>query len=61
MFDMLLRHVSVVTLTAILGGGLIGAMSCDWTVREAGCLEPTVYGAILGSSILMSVGVHLIS
>ena len=43
----------------IFAGGLIGAATCDWSIKEAGCIEPSAYGAIIGASILMPLGVHL--
>ena len=62
------RRLSIFILAGLLGsaigfvvGGLIGAMSCDWSIKEAGCLEPTVYGAIIGESILLMLGVYLAS
>lgn len=42
-----------------LAGGYIGATSCDRNIKEAGCVEPMIYGAIIGTSILMPVGVQL--
>ena len=42
-----------VTLGGVLGaafgffaGGFIGALSCDWNTKEAGCVEIGAYGAI---------------
>ena len=55
-----------VTLGGILGaalgffaGGFIGALSCDWNTKEAGCLEIGAYGAIIGGSVLMPIGSQL--
>ena len=42
-----------------LAGGLIGALSCDWNVKEAGCLESSVYGAVIGNSIMIPIGVQV--
>ena len=41
----------------LFGGGLIAAATCDWNVKEAGCLEDAAYGAVIGGSILIPVGV----
>ena len=41
-------------------GGLIGATTCDWSLNEARCLEPTVYGGIIGESVLLPLGACLI-
>ena len=40
-------------------GGLIGALSCDWNTKEAGCIEVGAYGAIIGGSVLMPIGAQL--
>ena len=60
------KRLFVITLTGLLGGaigffagGFIGAESCDWNIKEAGCLEPTICGAIIGNSVLMPFGVQL--
>lgn len=73
---MILRALSVgvthrlfaIVLAGLLGsaigfvvGGLIEAVRCDWSIKEAGCLEPVVYGAIIGESILLMLGVYLAS
>ena len=42
-------------------GGFVGAATCDWNTKEAGCLEPAIYGAIIGNSILMAISVQLTS
>ena len=62
------RRLTVVFLAGLLGGaigsvvgGLIGATSCDWNIKEAGCLAPALYGAIAGESILLMLGVYLAS
>ena len=62
------RRLFAIVLAGLLGsaigsvvGWLIGAMSCDWTIKEAGCLKPAVYGAIIGESILLMLGVYLAS
>ena len=62
------RYPFVIIFGGLLGGaigfiagGFIGAAACDWNTKEAGCLEPAVYGAIIGSSILMAISVQLIS
>ena len=54
------------TLGGVLGaafgffaGGFIGALSCDWNTKEAGCVEIGAYGAIIGGSVLMPIGSHL--
>lgn len=46
--------------TGFFAGGLIGAMTCDWNVKEAGCVESGAYGATIGGTILMPLGVYLI-
>ena len=40
-------------------GGFIGALSCDWNTKEAGCVEIGAYGAITGGSVLMPIGAQL--
>lgn len=37
-------------------GGLVAAANCDWTIRKAGCVQPSVTGAIIGSSVLIPAG-----
>ena len=44
-----------------LAGGLIGAVTCDWSIKEAGCLRPSIYGAIIGNTILMPICVQLMN
>ena len=44
-----------------LAGGLIGVVTCDRSIKEAGCLRPSIYGAIIGNSILMPICVQLIN
>ena len=42
-----------------IGGGLVAAATCDWTMKEAGCIQPSVTGAIIGSSVLIPAGLIL--
>ena len=44
----------------VFAGGFIGAATCDWNIREAGCVEQGAYGAIIGESILLSFALPLI-
>lgn len=60
------RHLFAIAFAGLLGsaigffaGGYIGAAICDWNIKEAGCLEHSVHGAIIGGSILMPFGVQL--
>ena len=39
-----------------IAGGLVAAATCDWTIQEAGCIQPSVTGAIIGSSVLIPAG-----
>ena len=62
------RLLSLMVLAGLLGGvigvsvgGPIVAASCDWNTKEAGCIEPSAYGAIVGATVLMPLGVHLAS
>ena len=60
----LLLMVLLGLLAGVIGflvGGFIGATSCDWNIKEAGCIEDSAYGAIIGASVLMPLGVHLAS
>ncbi len=41
----------------LFGGGLIAAATCDWNVKEAGCVEDAAYGAVVGASVLIPLGV----
>ena len=58
--------LSPVTLAGIsgavigfFGGGYIAAVSCDWNIKEAGCVESAVYGSIIGSSVLTPIAAQL--
>ena len=62
-FRSFLPIVVIAIIAAGVGGfagGLIAAMSCDWNVKEAGCIESTAYGTVIGESVLMSVAVQAV-
>ena len=62
------RSLLLMVLVGLLGagagfaiGGIIGALTCDWNTKEAGCIEHSAYGAVIAASILIPLGVHLSS
>jgi hypothetical protein len=62
------RSLFIIIFGGLLGGaigffagGFVGAATCDWNTKEAGCLEPALYGAIIGNSMLMAFSVQLIN
>ena len=41
-------------------GALVAAANCDWNTQEAGCVEDSVIGAVIGGSLLIPAGFLLL-
>ena len=40
-------------IVGFIAGMLFGAITCDWNIKEAGCVEDAAIAAIIGSSVVM--------